>query len=210
MSLVQRRDYTCTACHGPFSAFISKSLLCPECKAEADRARRAAARTVRKYAERVCTLTKSPDVPDGVTGTMKQQFEIAKFSEDEQLVFGYANVAVAKSGASLVDLQGDIIDPAELERAAYQFMADFGTSGEMHQGGVRGRIVESVVFTPQKLSVMGLTGEVTKSLTPRWWIGVKLDTETFQKVKAGTLKMFSIQGQAERIPVEIEHADETA
>jgi len=68
----------------------------------------------------------------------------------------------------------------------------------MHKGSEVGRVVESVIVSPEKLQTMGY--EVTDGPTA-WWVMVKVDDQTFAKVKAGDLSMFSIQGRAERIPV---------
>ena len=73
----------------------------------------------------------------------------------------------------------------------------------MHQGKPTGTIVESVVMSPEKASAMGFGADIAKSAPTGLWIGVKLDPkgETFAKVKAGTYKMFSIQGRAKRVTV---------
>lgn len=127
-------------------------------------------------------------------------FEIAKFDESQRLVFGYANVSITKDGRALEDLHDDIIDPEELEKAAYDFVLDFRASGEMHDRGVvkgaTGRLVESMVFTPEKLEKLGLPKDAVPT---RWWVGFKLDPQTFAKVKSGVFKMFSIQGTGERV-----------
>ena len=130
---------------------------------------------------------------------MPQPFTISKTDDAERLVFGFANVSIAKDGGEVVDLQGDIIEPVELERAAYEFVLKFRASGEMHdKGDVKGsvgKLVESMVFTPEKLDALGLAKD---ALPCRWWVGFQLEPEAFAKVKDGTYKMFSIQGRADR------------
>ena len=126
---------------------------------------------------------------------MAAPFQIAKLDEAERLVFGFANVSIAKDGEEIVDLQGDIIEPADLEAAAYEFVLKFRDTGEMHKGGSVGTLVESMVFTPDKLEALG----IAKDAVPcRWWVGFKLAPEAFEKVKDGTYSMFSIQGRADR------------
>lgn len=126
---------------------------------------------------------------------MGAPFQIAKTDEAERLVFGFANVSVAKDGGEIVDLQGDIIEPADLEKTAYEFVLKFREAGEMHKGSAVGQLVESMVFTPEKLEALG----IAKDAVPcRWWVGFKLAPEAFEKVKDGTYRMFSIQGRAER------------
>lgn len=129
-------------------------------------------------------------------------FEIAKVVDEQRLVFGWANVAVSKDGVQVEDLQGDLIDPEDLEGAAYEFVLNFGDTGEMHRGESVGKLVESFMVTPEKLAAMGLVAKSADAL-PRagWWIGFKVDEASFAKVKDGTFKMFSIQGTGDRVEV---------
>lgn len=81
---------------------------------------------------------------------------VMKSDDERRLVFGWANVAVRVDGEQIVDWQEDLIDPEELEKAAYEYVAEFGTAGEMHQRGGVGRVVESVVFTKEKADALGI------------------------------------------------------
>ncbi len=121
-------------------------------------------------------------------------FQIAKMDEDECLVFGWASVSAGVAGDLLVDHHDDIIEPAELEKAAYEYVLKFRGAGEMHQGEAVGQLVESLVMTPEKAQAMG----IQHPMATAWWCGFKVSPDTFQKVKDGTYKMFSIQGTAER------------
>ena len=47
-------------------------------------------------------------------------FEIFKTDEDKRLVFGWASVAITVDGEELEDRQHDMIEPEELEEAAYE------------------------------------------------------------------------------------------
>lgn len=150
--------------------------------------------------------------------TSATRFVISKLDDEQQLVFGYANVAVSKStsggsgGVEFFDLQRDSIPPAELEKAAYDFVLEFRDTGEMHKGGSVGQLIESIVFTPDKLKALAtdpVSGVVYEEglsvlkqlLPPRWWVGFKLDKSAYQAVKSGKYKMFSIAGEADRTEV---------
>lgn len=124
-------------------------------------------------------------------------FDVYKAREDEQLVSGWANVALDVDGNAPLDWQDDTIAPATLEKAAINFMMDYRGSGEMHQGDSVGTVVESIVLTKEKQKAIGIPeGTVPEG----WFITVKVkDREVFQKVKDGTYKMFSIQGTAKRV-----------
>lgn len=124
-------------------------------------------------------------------------FNVYKAREDEQLVSGWANVALDKNGNAPLDWQDDIIAPETLEKAAMKFMLDYRGSGEMHKGNSKGTVVESIVLTKEKQRAIGIPeGTVPEG----WFITVKVhDPEVFAKVKDGTYRMFSIQGTANRV-----------
>lgn len=128
------------------------------------------------------------------------KFIITKSDDDERLVFGWANVAVRVDGEQITDWQGDMIDPEELEKAAYNYVAEFGTAGEMHRRGGVGKVIESCVFTKEKAEALGIPPEI---LPEGWWVGFKIeDDEVWEKIKDGEYTMFSIGGEAVREPVE--------
>lgn len=129
--------------------------------------------------------------------TVDVQFDIAKSNSEESLVSGWANVAVNADGSLPLDWQDDIIRPEVLEKAAIKFMMDYRGSGVMHEGDAKGVVVESIVFTKEKQACIGIPeGTVPEG----WFITVKvLDPDVFAKVKDGTFKMFSIQGNAKRV-----------
>lgn len=125
-----------------------------------------------------------------------KEFGIAKVDDSRHLVFGWASVAIRKDGDIVVDSQRDIIEPGELETAAYAFNLQFREAGEMHVGEAKGELIESFVVTPEKLEKMGLPKD---ALPVGWWVGFYIpDDEVFEKVKNGTYKAFSIQGRAIR------------
>jgi len=127
-----------------------------------------------------------------------QAFRIVKVDEERRLVFGWASVAIRKDGTNIVDSQGDMIDPEELETAAYSFVLKLGDANEMHEPEPVGRTVESLVITPQKLEKMGLPPD---SLPQGWWVGFYVSSdEAWSRVKKGDLRAFSIEGIAEREP----------
>ena len=140
--------------------------------------------------------------------TKSADFEIFKTDEDQRLVFGWASVAITIDGQTLEDRQHDMIDPEDLEEAAYEYVLNFRDTGEEHLPGYRkkGKLVESCVFTPEKQRAMGIP---EGTLPVAWWIGFKIDDDdTWARIKNGTYRMFSIEGKAER--EEVRKADSTA
>lgn len=119
------------------------------------------------------------------------------------------STSVADGGHLINDLQKDTIPPEELEKGAYDFVLDFRETDEMHAGEATGHLVESMVFTPDKIKKLATdptSGDVdevaldvmTKVLTGRWWVGFKVAPTSYAKVKSGDFKMFSIAGEADR------------
>lgn len=138
--------------------------------------------------------------PDNI---LKGRFKIAKSDDEKMLAFGWASVSMRVDGELIEDWQGDMIEPVELEDAAYEYVRLYGEGGEMHERGGVAVLVESVVFTEEKMKVMGIP---IGTLPIGWWIGFKvLDEDVWEKVKDGTYPMFSIEGEAERVKVEDEN-----
>lgn len=132
-------------------------------------------------------------------GTLTARFAIKKATDsDERLVFGWASVADRADGKTITDYQGDIVEISELENAAYDFVQFFREGSEMHErGGLDiAVLVESIVFTPEKIAALGLKDG---DLPHGWWVGFRvLDEDVWEKVKDGTYTMFSIEGAAIR------------
>ena len=128
----------------------------------------------------------SKDIP-----VEKRKFQIKK-SDDEKM--------------QAEDLQHDIIEPEELEQAAYKFVDLYREGGEMHIRGGVARLIESAVFTKEKMEAMGIP---EGTLPTGWWIGFQVtDADVWEKVKDGTYSMFSIEGEAKRVEVEDEESDQ--
>lgn len=133
---------------------------------------------------------------------MDNNFTIYKSENDKRLVFGWASIAITVDGEQLEDRQGDMIDPEDLEDAAYEYVLNFRDTGEEHLPGYRkkGKLVESVVLTEDKQKAMGIP---EGTVPVGWWLGFYIeDDAAWEKVKNGTYRMFSIEGKAEREPIE--------
>lgn len=114
----------------------------------------------------------------------------------DRYISGWANVAKNADGSFAFDWEGDILTPEVLEKAAMTFMEEYRNSGEQHKGDTIGTVVESIVFTEEKMAAMGIPqGAVPQG----WFITVKVPEDVFDKVQKGAYKMFSIQGKAKRL-----------
>ena len=151
---------------------------------------------MRKFTDNVKTAARAPEPEKGV---IKGRFKVEKSSDDKMLAFGWASVAIRVNGQQIEDWQGDLIDPEDLEEAAYNFVEFYREGGEMHERGGAAVLVESVVFTKEKQAAIGIP---EGTLPEGWWIGFKvLDPDVWEKVKDGTYPMFSIEGTGERYEV---------
>lgn len=125
-------------------------------------------------------------------------FQVLKTDTTQQIVYGWGSVSFSNGGL-VTDLQGDQIEPEELERAVVEFMLDYRTSGVMHEGGAVGIVVASLVTTPDIVEAFGLGPNIPVG----WILGVKVqDKQTWQRVVSGELQAFSIQGTSEREEIE--------
>lgn len=134
--------------------------------------------------------------------------ELIKIDEDRQNVWGI--FSVSKIGDKLViDSQDDIIQPEELEKAAHNFILTASRQmGNKHDKMQVGQLIESFVLTPEKgeflekaLKNIGADATIHPGATI-WFGGFHVDDkETWQLIKSGEFKSFSIGGGADRIEI---------
>jgi len=128
--------------------------------------------------------------------------EISKVDTDKRQVFGWASV-VAVNGEPVVDRQGDLIEPDEMERAAYEYVMKSRTGSVEHRRDgdapfVASEMIESLVITPEKIEKMGLPEDMPIG----WWVGFKVhDDKAWADVKEGKLTGFSVHGSGKRQPI---------
>ena len=134
-----------------------------------------------------------------VTMVTKGLVPIHKVNEELGIVFGWASVAKDTSGRPVFDWQGDIFEPEVLEEAVYDYVLNFRDGGEMHKKRGVATLIESVIFTKEKMASMG----IPEGIVPEgWWVGYKIhDPDVIAKVKSGFYKMFSIEGSGIRQPI---------
>ena len=122
---------------------------------------------------------------------------IVRTEDDKRLVFGWLSVAKDKDGNTVVDSHDDIIDIENLEEVVYNYVKFSRVGGDAHKT-YAGVMVESVVFTKEKMESMGIPEGI---LPEAWWIGYYVEEEeTWKKVKSGEYSMFSIGGRGTRSP----------
>ena len=124
--------------------------------------------------------------------------EIRKLDHERQRIFGLASVLTKRDGSPLVDLQDDVIEIQDMEDGWYGYVRESGALNFLHEGPVRGHLIEAMLFTPEKLRVLGLP---EASLPLCAWAGYDIpDPADWALVKAHRYFMYSIQGEALREP----------
>lgn len=148
-------------------------------------------------------------MPDhAVTGS----FTVEKADDEQQMLFGWANISLRADGSIVTDSHDEQIAPDDLEKAAYGFVLKSRVSGEDHNGGpVDGVLVESMMFTDEKIAALAIdpfdgetvNEELAKALDehmPRgWWVGFHIpDDEAWDRAKTEKTE-FSIEGSARTV-----------
>ena len=95
-------------------------------------------------------IMKIRDEPDNKPEVTKRKFQVKKTNNEKMQAFGWASVAIAENGETLEDWQGDIIEPDELESAAYKFVDLYREGGEMHERGGVAYLIESVYLRKRR------------------------------------------------------------
>lgn len=120
-----------------------------------------------------------------------KRIEIEKTDEEQQMVWGWAYVCKGDDGVQVIDHGGDVVDIGEIQKAAEDFMLSSRVGGVMHKDQA-GFVAQSIVITDELAQELGFT-----TLKRGWLIGFKVtDAETWEGVKSGRLKAFSIGGTA--------------
>ena len=115
-------------------------------------------------------IMKIRDEPDNKPEVTKRKFQVKKINNEKMQAFGWASVAITENGETLEDWQGDIIEPDELESAAYKFVDLYREGGEMHERGVLGRSDRVLYDGERRWRQM----ESRKVPPAGWWIGFQV------------------------------------
>jgi excisionase family DNA binding protein len=147
--------------------------------------------------------TKDPLSPVPAPVHSDERMKFAKLDKAQQLVFGLASVSALADGKPVEDSQGDQIEPAELEKAQYDYVLESRQGGTMHDEMGTATLVESFVITAEKLAAihkaLGIEADLSKFKGAATWVGYKVhDAATWAQVESGELAAFSIGGEAVR------------
>ncbi len=142
----------------------------------------------------------------------KQPFEkkvdILKVDEDKRQVWGIFSMS-KMNGESLVDMEGEIIETEDLEKAAHDFMLKSRMAGHNHDEIGVGTVIESFILTDEKgkllektLKDVGVENPVIRPNSDIWFGAFYIHSDkTWNMIKSGEFKSFSIGGEALRTEI---------
>ena len=131
---------------------------------------------------------------------------IEKVVEERQQVFGWFYISKYADGTVKRDHSGEWAPIEEIEKAAYPYVLLSRDQGYMHVAKGAGRLIASIVFTPEIQKAIGIPpGTVHEG----WFGGFQVDDgEVWKQVKSGLLPMFSIAGKVKRKEVTAKSSSE--
>lgn len=128
------------------------------------------------------------------------RIDVIKVNDAQQLIFGWACIVATADGTPVVDAHDDIIEEVELEYAVYDYVKHSGAAGVEHKYMYEGVLVESMVFTKEKTTAIGIPDG---TLPTGWWVGFYIySRDLYEACKNGDFGEFSIGGKAVRVPAE--------
>jgi hypothetical protein len=120
-----------------------------------------------------------------------EQAQVVKMDDEQRIVWGWASV-VTEDGKAVVDTQGDVISPEEMEKMANSFMLDVRKAKAMHEGGQIGEVIHSMPLTNELMKAFDIYSD-----REGWLIAMKVhDDDTWSEMKKGRFTGFSIGGKA--------------
>ena len=139
------------------------------------------------------------DMQKSFEGT-ESEFAIVKADDDKRQVFGWASL-IEKDGQPVLDKQGDVIGPDEMEKSAYRYVLESRKGGNQHKRTEYDEplhvsdMIESLALTREKQQALGMGPDAPVG----WWVGFKVnDDQTWADVKNGKVTAFSIHGRGRR------------
>ena len=120
-----------------------------------------------------------------------EQAQVLKMDDEQRIVYGWASV-VTEDGEPVVDTQGDVITPEEMEKMANDFMQDVRKAKAMHQGGQIGEVIHSMPLTNELMKAFDIYSD-----REGWLVAFKIyDDDAWDKVRKGEFQALSIGGKA--------------
>jgi hypothetical protein len=128
-----------------------------------------------------------------------QEVEIVIKDNSNQCLFGWAYARTTKDGEQLIDHSGEFVKAENfesLELAVYAYNLTSREADTQHDMVAKGYLIESVVFTKEKMKVMGIPeGTVPEAIWMGYWFP---DEKVWKQILQMPNPMFSIYGSAKK------------
>ena len=130
----------------------------------------------------------------------QEVFEPMIKDEEQHLLFGWAYVAKKIDGTQVVDHSEEFVkeeDFQDLEMATYAFNIMFRDGDIRHDCIAKGYLIDSMVFTKEKVEAMRKSGHLQGDIALGVWMGFYFpEDEDWNTIKAMEKPMFSLYGSA--------------
>lgn len=129
------------------------------------------------------------------------KFVVKSAADEQQMIFGWASI-VMKGEYLVVDKQGDMILPEDMEPAVYEFVLEKRDHGHRHLVLGTGKLCESMWFSKEKQDLLGIVlKDDDGDQIIGWWTGFKVNDDIWASYKKGELPEFSIGGLSMSTPM---------
>jgi Putative phage serine protease XkdF len=128
---------------------------------------------------------------------------IAKSASAQRYTLGVAFPANKPEVVKAQDGRRDVIGPAAIEKAAWEYLADGREIGIWHADGTvgHGRLVESYIYRGPDWHVPAADGTTQVIKAGDWLMGVVWDDAAWELIERGLVDGLSPQGSGLRVPV---------
>jgi hypothetical protein len=126
--------------------------------------------------------------------------------ESQHILFGWAYVAKTIDGKQVVDHSGEFIKEENIEdlaMATYAFNLAYRDADLRHSNVDKGILIESVVYTKEKIEAMKKSGHLIGDISQGVWMGFYFPEDNdWNEIKKMKKPMFSLYGSAVKEYVE--------
>ena len=135
------------------------------------------------------------------------QANIIKVDAPRRMFFGWSYIA-KRNGDQVEDFSGDVIDTPEavdaMENAFYRYVLESRQADDGHKTFGVAKLVEQVVFTPEKIEKMGLHESTPVGVWSGYYAPETPEGDRLlEAVQTGRYKALSIVGRGRREPISV-------
>lgn len=126
--------------------------------------------------------------------------------DNRNMLFGWGYVSKDIEGKQIYDHSGEFIkeeDFEDLELATYAYALAFREADTQHDCIAKGYLIESMVFTKEKVEAMRKSGHLKGDVSQGIWLGFYFpNDDDYNEIKKMKHPMFSLYGKATKEVIE--------